>query len=104
MSARIEALFLPSVSFLALAQVDELADAKASADARQGARADHGGPALGQVPLGQVGVVPVQGVSDGEPQDGVAQEFQPLVGGDAAVFVGVGAVGERKTKRPGVNR
>jgi len=30
-------------------------------------------------------------------------EFEPLVGGDAAVFVGIGTVCESKTKRPGVN-
>ena len=40
---------------------------------------------------------------DGEAQDGVAQELKALVGGYAAVFVGVRTVCQSKTKRPGVN-
>ena len=76
----------------------------AAADSGQRPGADHGGPALGQVAFGQRRVVPVQRVGDGEAQDGVTQELEPFVGGDAAVFVGVGTVCERKTKRPGVNR
>ena len=87
----------------ALSEVDVVTKTDAAADAREGPGADDGGTALGQVPFGQRGVVTVQRVGDREPQNGVAQELEPFVGGNAAVFVGVGTVCERKTKRPGVN-
>ena len=96
-------LVLAFGELLALAEVDVVAKADAAADACQRPGADDGGAALGQVPFGQGGVVTVQRVGYGEPQNGVAQELEPFVGGDAAVFVGVGTVCERKTKRPGVN-
>ena len=58
---------------------------------------------LARSPSGSSGLSRYRASVTEKPEDGVAQEFQPLVGGDATVFVGVGAVCERKTKRPGVN-
>ena len=53
---------------------------------------DDGRPQLGQLALGQVGVVAVQRVGDHEPEHGVAEELQALVVGQPAVLVRVGAV------------
>jgi hypothetical protein len=44
--------------------------------------------------LGQVGVVVVERGGDHDAEHGVAEKLQPLVGGQATVLVGVGAVGQ----------
>ena len=49
---------------------------------------DDAGPQLGQIPLGPVGMPVVELLGDRQPEHGVAEELQALVGGQAAVLVG----------------
>ena len=70
----------------------------------QRARVDHAGPQLGQPPLGQVRVVVEQRGGDHHAEHRVAEELQPLVGGQAAVLVRVRAVGQRPLQQLGLER
>ena len=84
---------------LAAAQVQVRAEpvvAEPGGHPGQRVHVDHAGPQLGQLPLGQVRVVAVEPLGDDDAQHRVAQELQPLVGGQPAVLVGVGAVGQRQ--------
>ena len=81
-----------------------VAEPEAARDVGEGAHVDDGGAQLGQLALGQVGVGAVQRVGDDQAEHGVAEELQPLVGRQAAVLVGVRAVGqgalEQARRRP----
>jgi hypothetical protein len=44
----------------------------------------------------------VEGLGDDDAEHGVTEELQPLVGREAAVLVGVGAVGEGAVEQLGV--
>ena len=57
-------------------------------------RIDHRGPRLGQLSLGKVGVGTVQVVGDDQPEDGVAQELEALVGLLAGVLGAPRTVGQ----------
>src|SRR5215211_5174429 len=50
---------------------------------------------LGQISFGAFWMPMVKLFGDGQPEYGVPEELQALVGGQAAVFVGVAAVGQR---------
>ena len=89
------ALFAP-------AEPDEGAQVEAAADLRQRTRVDHRGPQLGQLAFGQVGVGAVQRVRDHQAEHGVPEELQPLVGGQTAVLVRVGTVGQRTHQKGGL--
>ena len=87
---------------LAAAQVQVCAQPVAGqprGDAGQRVHVHHAGAQLGQLPLGQVRVVPVQPLGDHDAQHRVAEELQPLVGRQPAVLVGVGAVGQRQREQ-----
>jgi hypothetical protein len=60
----------------------------------QGPHLHHGGPQLGQLALGKVGIPAEQGVRDDQAEDRVAEELEPLVGGQPAVLIRVGTVRE----------
>ena len=79
---------------LAAAELDVLAEADAAADLGQRAGVDDRGAQLGQPALGEVGVGAVERLGDDDAEHGVAEELQPLVGRQAAVLVGVRAVGQ----------
>ena len=97
-------LLLPAAGgLLAAAQQQlraEAAVAEPAGDAGQRGHVDHGGAQLGQLPLGQVGLAAVERVGDDEAEHRVAEELQALVGGQAAVLVRLGAVGERQREQP----
>ncbi len=63
---------------------------------------------LASCPSASPGCVPVEGVGDDQPEDGVAEELQPLVRRQPAVLVRVRAVGERlleqRGREPGAER
>jgi hypothetical protein len=82
-SARIEALSRPPV-----------ASSPRPSHLGECAHVDDGGPQLGQLALGQVGVGPVERVGDDQAEHRVAEELQALVVGQAAVLVRERAVGE----------
>src|SRR3954451_3778728 len=88
---------------LAAAQPHEGPEPELAADLRQSAHVDHGGPQLGQLTLRQLGVVAEKRVGDDQAEHGVAEELQPLVGGQPAVLVGVGPVGQRAVEQRGVD-
>ena len=77
---------------LALAEHDVLPEVEDAGDVGEGAHVDDGRAQLGQLPLGQVGVLAVERLGDDETQHGVAEELEALVVGQAAVLVGVRAV------------
>src|SRR5215218_4559853 len=76
------------------AQAHGLADAELAGHLGEHVHVHRGRPQLGQLALGQVGEGPVDDVGHDQAEDGVAQELQALVGGQAAVLVGVAAVRE----------
>src|SRR5215218_6034442 len=79
---------------LAPAQAHGVADPELAGHLGEHVHVDRGRPQLGQLPLGQVGEGAVDDVGDDQAEHGVAEELEALVGGQAAVLVGVGAVGE----------
>jgi hypothetical protein len=87
---------------LAPAELDVLAQADGATDLGQRPGVDHGGAELGQPALGQVGMADVERLGDHDAEHGVAEELQPLVGGQATVLVGVGPVGQGALEQPGV--
>jgi hypothetical protein len=85
--------------FLAATQVQVFAQpvvAQPGGHPGQRVHVDHAGPQLGQLALGQVRMLPVEPLGDHDAQHRVAEELQPLVGGQPAVLVGVGTVGQRQ--------
>ena len=74
----------------------------AAADLGQRTGVDDGGAQLGQPALGEVRVGEVEGLGDDHAEDRVAEELQPLVGRQAAVLVGVGAVRQGALEQLGV--
>ena len=70
----------------------------------QRAGVDDRGAQLGQLALGEVGVGPVERLGDDDAEHRVAEELQPLVGGQPAVLVGVRAVGQGALEQLGVER
>ncbi len=72
-----------------------LAEADRAGHLRQRAGVDHRGAELGQPSLGEVGVVGVERLGHDDAEHGVAEELQPLVGGEPTVLVGEGPVRER---------
>ena len=91
-------------ALLAAAEQEVLAEAERAGHVGERAHVDDGGAQLGQLALGQVGVVAVQRVGDDEAEHRVAEELQPLVVGQAAVLVGVGAVRQGTQKQRLVDR
>ena len=66
---------------LALAQQQEGTQIEFPSDLRERGCVDDGCSQFGKLPLGLVGKVPKQPFGDDNAQDGVAEEFQALVGG-----------------------
>src|SRR6185369_10543986 len=62
---------------------------------REGAHVHDAGAQLRELALGELRVVLEQGGRDDHPEHGVAEELEPLVGGQAAVLVRVRAVRQR---------
>ena len=89
---------------LAAAELDVVAEPDGAADPGQGAGVDDRRAQLGQVALGQVGVGAVERLGDDDAEHRVAEELQALVGRQAAVLVGVGAVGQGALEQLGVER
>src|SRR5215212_1282127 len=56
---------------------------------------DDARPQLGQISFGAFWMPMVKLLGDGQPEYGVSEEFQALIGRQTAVFVGVAAVGQR---------
>ena len=79
-------------ALLALAEPDVVAQAQPAGDAGQRAHVHHRGAQLGQLPFGQIGIFAEERVGDDQAEHGVAEELQPLVGGQPAVLVGERAV------------
>ena len=100
-SARIEDLFAAAGHLFAPAELDVGAQAQLPRHFGQGLHLDHGRAQLGQLSLGQAGVAAEQRVGDDQPEDRVAEELQPLVGGRVGVLVGEGAVRQRAVQRLG---
>src|SRR5690606_21557883 len=84
----------------ALAEVERLAQAEALAHVAEGAGRDHRGAHAREVALGEVGLPGEQGVPDHEPEHGVAEELEPLVG--RAPGLARGRVRERLLEQGGV--
>jgi hypothetical protein len=84
---------------LALAELDVIAQADGAGHLGQGAGVDDGRPQLGQQPLGQRGLGEVEGLGDDHPEHRVAEELQPLVGGQATVLVRIGPVRQGKVQQ-----
>ena len=93
----------PARERLALAELDELSQPQVAGDGGQGRLGDGGGAHLGELALGDLRVGAVEVLGDDDAQDGVAQELQTLVGGQAAVLVGVGTVGQGQIEQLGIN-
>src|SRR4051794_17098801 len=87
---------------LALAQADVRAETDRARHLGEGACVDHGGPQLGEPTLGELRVAGVEGLGDDDAEDRVAEELEALVGGQATVLVGVGAMRERKLQQLGI--
>ena len=77
-----------SGQLLTLAQQNVLADSVPAGDRCQRARVDDGRTHLGQLAFGQIRVVVEQRLGGDEAQNGVAEELEALVGGDATGFEG----------------
>jgi hypothetical protein len=55
----------------------------------------HGRAQLGEVTLGQIGILAEKRVGYYQPEHGVAEKLQPLIGGQATVFIGKRPMRER---------
>ena len=95
-------LVAPPGGLLAPAEPDVLTQADRASDLGQRAGVDDGGAQLGQPALGEVGMGAVERLGDDHAEHGVAEELQPLVGGQPAVLVGVRAVGQGALEQLGV--
>ena len=84
---------------LALAEHDVLPEVERPGDVGERAHVDDGRAQLGQLPLGEVGVLAVERLGDDETQHGVTEELEALVVGQAAVLVGVRAVRQGTQKQ-----
>ena len=89
---------------LAAAELDVVAEPDRAADLGQRAGVDDGRAQLGQPALGEVGVGEVERLGDDDAEHRVAEELQALVGRQAAVLVGVGAVRQGALEQLGVQR
>ena len=74
-----------------------------AADLGQRDTRDEARAALGELALVEVGVVAEELDGDGLPEDGVAEELEALVGGDAAVLVRERPVREREQEQRGID-
>src|SRR4029453_3032301 len=80
-------LVLAVSELLALPEVDELAHAELAANASEGTRTHDGGSPLCELTFRQRGVLAVERIGHGEPQDGVAEELKTFVGGNPTVLI-----------------
>ena len=78
----------------AAAEEDVVAQADGPGHLSESPHVDHRRPQLGELALGQVGVGPVERVSNDEAEHRVAEELEALVVGQATVLVGIRAVRE----------
>ena len=86
----------------AAAEADVVADAERAGHHGERLGADDRGAELGQLALGQVGVVLEQGVGDDQAEHRVAEELEALVVGDLAVLVRERAVREGVLQQLGI--
>ena len=70
-------------------------DPNRARDPRKSAHVDDRRAQLGELSFGEVGMLAVEGIGDDQAEHRIAEEFQPLVGRQAAVLVGVGPMGQR---------
>ena len=97
-SARIEDLSAAAGEFLAATESDVFAEADSARDFRQSDTAHEARASLGQVALGQIGVLGVEHHRHRLSENRVAEELEALVVSDAAVLVRERPVGQRKLK------
>jgi hypothetical protein len=89
----------PAGQLLAAAQVEMRTQpvvTEGGGHAGEGVHVHHARPQLGELPLGQLRVVAVEPFGDNDREHRVAEELQPLVGGQPAVLVRVGTMRERE--------
>jgi hypothetical protein len=92
-------LLPPAGQLLTTAQVEVRAEPvlpEGGGHSGEGVHVHDARPELGQLPLGQLGVVAVEPLGDDDREHRVAEELQALVGGQPAVLVRVRAVRERQ--------
>ena len=82
------------------AELEEFVEANLNGEGRAGPPGDRDGLDFGHVALEQVGVVPEELLADDEPEDGVTEEFEPLIGIHAVR--GARSVGEGPAEELGV--
>ncbi len=87
---------------LAAPELDVVAEPDPDRHHCQGPCVDDGGAQLGEPTLGQVGVHEVESLGHHDPEHGVAEELEPLVGGQPAVLVGERAMRQGALKELGV--
>ena len=86
-------------ALLAAPEQQVVAQAERACDVGQRPHVDHGGPQLGELALRELRVRGVQRVRDHQAEHGVAEELEPLVVRQAAVLIGVAAVGQGTQKQ-----
>src|SRR5579872_1470922 len=93
-------LLASSRRVFASAQQQDRAEFEIAGDVGEHARVDDRGPHLGETALGHLRIGVVRVFRDDEAEDGVAREFQPFVGGQAAGLRTPRAVRERSSEQP----
>src|ERR1019366_2937530 len=86
---------------LALAESEVLGDAQLDGHLGQDVGVHHGGPDLGQHPVGQFRVDAEGVLGHDQSEDGAPQVLEPLVGGRASVLGAPGPVGQRLSEQLG---
>src|SRR5450755_2107179 len=81
--------------FFAATEPEELAEPECPAHVGECPHVDHGGPQLCQLALGEIGVGPVQGLSDDHAENGVTQKLEALVGRQTTVLIRKGTMRQR---------
>jgi hypothetical protein len=96
-------LVLAVGELLALPEVDELAHTKLATDSCEGTRAHDGGSPLCELTFRQRWVLAVKRIGHREPQNGVPEELETLIGGNPTVLIRLCAMFQSKTMGLGVN-
>ena len=96
-------LLAPARRLLTPAQQEDLADAEAVGHLGQHAGVHHGRAHLGQHPLGEAGIALVAVPGHDEPQHGIAEELESLVGGRTTLLLAAPApMGQRVLQKTDV--
>src|SRR6185437_6464778 len=89
---------------LAPAEEEDGPDAEAFGDLGEDPGVDDGGPDLGELPLGEVGVEAVAVLGHHQPQHGVSEEFEPFVRRRPVLFAAPAAVRQGLLEQPGITK